>query len=319
MFKNKKALGINSTDFMNKIILGIYFFCFGLSVSAQTADFTYSTGNGLFCNPSTVQFTQTSTGNPIGFVWTFGNGMGSNSPNPSIVYNKAGTYAVKLIVIYQRMTVVVSKAITINSAVTVSIGYDRNYICKAGIINFTGISGSLINSYSWDFGDGTAIVSTNMQNISHDFATTGKYQVSLLATALSGCFDSNKTVITFQNPPITGTVSPISGCIPANVKFNASATIPNNSSITNYSWNFGDGSPTLSTITNNTSHTYSSAGKFSPSVTVTTSEGCTNSYSFGAVAFGTPPFNQTSYPVSPTICGSDTAKFISKAMNANSY
>ena len=44
---------------MNKILLFIYFFSYSLLAKSQTADFTYTTSSGLFCNPSTVQFTQT--------------------------------------------------------------------------------------------------------------------------------------------------------------------------------------------------------------------------------------------------------------------
>ena len=119
---------------MNKILLFIYFVSYSLIAKSQSADFTYQSSDGLFCNPSTIQFTQTSTGNPKGFVWSFGNGGGSNSPNPVITYTNAGSYTVKLIVIYQSTTAVVTKTIVINPAITASIGYDRNYICKPGDI-----------------------------------------------------------------------------------------------------------------------------------------------------------------------------------------
>lgn len=285
----------------------------------QTADFTYATSDGLFCNPSSIQFTQTSTGNPTGFVWSFGNGTGSNNPNPVITYTKAGTYSVKLIVIYQQTTAVVTKTIVINSSITTSIGYDRNYICNPGVINFTAASSGNINTYNWDFGDGSGIVTIGTNNISHNFTSLGVYNVNLLATDVTGCFDTNKAVITVQIPPINGTVSPSSGCIPANVTFMANASIPVNSSVTNYSWNFGDGSPVVSTSANTTNHVYSASGNFLPSVTITTSEGCTNNHTFQGIAYGTPPVNLITYTIQPVICGSDTASFVSKATNASIY
>jgi len=124
---------------MNKILLYIYFVSFSIVAKAQTADFTYQT-DGLFCNPVSVQFTQMSTGNPKAFVWTFGNGQRSNSPNPEIIYINAGSYTVKLIAIYQNSTAVVTKTIIINPSIKLSVGYDRNYICKPGIINFTAVT-----------------------------------------------------------------------------------------------------------------------------------------------------------------------------------
>ena len=84
---------------MEKIFLAIYCLCFTLIAKSQTADFTYKTSSGLFCNPSTIQFTEGASGNPQAYVWTFGDGTGSNSPNPLVTYNKAGTYTVKLIAI----------------------------------------------------------------------------------------------------------------------------------------------------------------------------------------------------------------------------
>jgi len=304
---------------MNKILLCIYFFSYTLIANSQTADFTYQTSDGLFCNPSYVQFTQTSSGNPHGFVWSFGNGTGSNSPNPLAIYPNAGTYTVKLIVVYETNTVTVTKTIVINPSITASIGYDRNYICKPGDINFTATSNGNIAGYTWDFGDNSGIITTSANNITHNYSNFGVYKVTLKATDVSGCFAITNTTITVQPPPITGTISPTSGCIPANVSFNAKAVIPVNSSVTNYAWDFGDGSPIASTVTNTISHVYSSTGNYSPSLTVTTNEGCTNNFPFTKIAFGTPPFNHIAYPVKTTICGSETAKFVSKATNANSY
>ena len=168
------------------------------------------------------------------------------------------------------------------------------------------------SSYNWDFGDGSGIVSTATKTISHNFASPGVYNVKLLATDVSGCFDSTKTVITVKVLPITGTASPASGCIPSTVSLNANVTTPVNSSVTNYLWNFGDGSPMLQHATKNRAHVYASVGSYTPSVTITTSEGCTNTFSFGGVAFGTPPFNEIAYPEKTVICGSDSACWFRK-------
>ena len=191
---------------MNKIILFIYFFSYTFIANSQTADFTYQTSDGLFCNPSTVQFTQTASGTPNGFIWSFGNGTGSNSPNPLVNYTNAGTYNVKLIVIYETNTVTVTKTIVINPSITASIGYDRNYICKPGDINFTGTSNGNIAGYTWDFGDNSGIVVTSANNITHNYSNFGVYKVTLKATDVSGCFATTNTTITVQPPPITGTL-----------------------------------------------------------------------------------------------------------------
>ncbi|MEO7119744.1 MAG: PKD domain-containing protein [Ginsengibacter sp.] len=303
---------------MNKLILGIYLFCLGFSVSAQTADFTYATSTGLFCNPSTIQFTQMATGTPVGFVWTFGNGTGSNSQNPTATFTSPGSYNVKLIVIYPRTTSVVTKTVVINPSVNTIIAFDRNYICQPGVINFNATGGANIATYQWDFGDGNTLNSPSSA-APHAYSALGVYNVTLKSTSSSGCFDTTQSTIKVQTVPITGSLSPGTGCIPANVSFKANASIPVNSNITNYTWDFGDGNPAVITNNKTINHTYTSPGNFSPVITIVTNEGCTSTYNFAGIGFGIPPTNQTAYAEKITICGSETAQFVAKATNANTY
>jgi len=55
---------------------------------------TPTTGN----NPLTVDFTSTTTGDPITWTWDFGDGGTSNDQNPSHYYTDFGTYTVSLTV-----------------------------------------------------------------------------------------------------------------------------------------------------------------------------------------------------------------------------
>jgi PKD repeat protein len=48
--------------------------------------------------PLTVQFTDTSTGSPVAWAWTFGDGGTSTEQNPSHTYNAEGSYTVSLTV-----------------------------------------------------------------------------------------------------------------------------------------------------------------------------------------------------------------------------
>jgi PKD repeat protein len=60
------------------------------------ADFTASPTIGTA--PLTVRFTDTSSGDPIMYLYRFGDGTSSRSPNPSHTYRRAGTYSVTLTV-----------------------------------------------------------------------------------------------------------------------------------------------------------------------------------------------------------------------------
>ncbi len=304
---------------MNKSLLIAYLLFITLSAQSQTADFNFSSSNKLYCNPSVIQFTQACSGTPKGFAWNFGNGTSSNQANPLITFPNAGTFKVRLIAIYEQYAVDVTKTIVINPSITASINYDRGYICKPGVINFTGSSSGNIGFYIWDFGDGSGSVTTSSKNITHNYLNFGDYAITLKATDVSGCFASANTSVKVHKTVISGTVSPISGCIPVDVSFAATADIPVNSTVANYAWNFNDGSPIVSTATNSTIHTYKATGKYSPSVIITTNEGCTNSYIFDSIAFGTPPVNLIAYAAKTTICGSESAVLFSKAPKANSY
>ncbi|TAJ44612.1 PKD domain-containing protein [Methanofollis fontis] len=62
--------------------------------SAPVANFTASTTSGTV--PLTVQFTDTSSGNPTNWSWTFGDNTTSTAQHPAHTYTAPGTYTVDL-------------------------------------------------------------------------------------------------------------------------------------------------------------------------------------------------------------------------------
>nr|WP_274387836.1 family 16 glycoside hydrolase [Salsipaludibacter albus] len=71
-------------------------------------------------------------------------------------------------------------------------------------------------------------------------------------------------------PDLTATAEPTSGVAPLDVAFTASATDPEGTDVT-YSWDFGDGSDTVTTA--DASHTYDTPGTYRASVTATDADG----------------------------------------------
>jgi len=300
---------------MHKVRLVIFFVFSSFIVKSQSVDFTYS--DGTFCAPAVVQFTATASGSPRSYIWNFGNGTITNGANPQVAYTKAGNYTVRLVVVYKNNAVAVTKTITINPSVTAVLRTDRSYICAPGDINFT-VSPAGVN-YEWDFGDGTGVFPTSSNTVAHAFSAKQNYTVRLKAINAQGCFDTTSTQVTLKDITDTGTVTPRNGCVPATPAFTVKADIPKNSSVSSYSWNFGDGGAPVTTGSGSTSHTYVNPQGYSPSVMVTTNEGCTGTFNYPGIAYGTPPTNSTAHPVKAVICGSETARFVSKATKANSY
>jgi gliding motility-associated-like protein len=304
---------------MIKNFLVIFFFSFVKNANSQTIDFTFQSTSGLFCTPSTIVFKQTCTGNPESFIWSFGNNLYSDKPIDSTTYLSPGTYTVKLIAVFNKTALELIKNIVINPAVTATIGFDRNYLCQPGAINFTGSGTGNIANYEWNFGDGSAIVNTPSAIISHNYLGFGTSNVTLKTKSPAGCTDNTSTSITIKKFAIGGTVSDFRGCIPAVIKFTGSVTLPVNSSVKSYTWDFGDGSSPYISNYDTAGYTYLKEGEYYPTLTIITNEGCSNTYNYGRLYFGSPPTNHVVYSQSNPVCGSDSVVFFTHSTNGTRY
>ncbi|MNU91103.1 Protease 1 precursor [compost metagenome] len=72
-------------------------------------------------------------------------------------------------------------------------------VCAGSSLNFTSTSTNYPTSYSWNFGDGTPVSTT--QNPAHQFATAGTYNVTLTVTNQWGSTTSLATTITVNALP----------------------------------------------------------------------------------------------------------------------
>src|SRR5208337_3440565 len=73
--------------------------------------------------PLNVQFTDTSTGSPTAWFWSFGDGTYSTLQNPEHTYSKAGTYSVVMVAInsYGQSPQSSPQTITVTSTGTVPV------------------------------------------------------------------------------------------------------------------------------------------------------------------------------------------------------
>lgn len=138
---------------------------------------------------------------------------------------------------------------------------------------------SSIFDYTWDFGDGNTSQNLNQGatlTITHQYAQAkndGPYAVTCtVSDKLSSSFEMIDIYLGPQAPKVSITAYPIYGSRPLNVTFTGSATDPDNGTITNYEWNFGDGSGNQSGVDlTNTTHTYSQVVTATTIYTVTLS------------------------------------------------
>lgn len=141
------------------------------------------------------------------------------------------------------------------------------------LVNFTGSnsfdSDGFITSYSWDFGDGSSSIEADP---SHSFINSGAYTVSLTVQDNDGFSSSTSLTVEVLNNPPTAivSVSQSTGTAPLLTSFDASSSYDDDGSITNYSWNFGDGRSATGISVN---HSYESEGSYNAVLTVTDNEG----------------------------------------------
>jgi len=131
-------------------------------------------------------------------------------------------------------------------------------------VSFDGSASSdpdgIINQYEWDFGDGNTASGAQATNT---FTTAGIYTVRLTITD-----SDNLTHTTFQDISVGGKMLPIAnpggpytGTQGQPVNFNASLST-HIDPITNYIWDFGDGSAVVATTIPTVSHIYNQPGAY---------------------------------------------------------
>jgi large repetitive protein len=159
-------------------------------------------------------------------------------------------------------------------------------------------TGGTITGWSWNFGDGTPV--STSQNPSHVYAAAGTgYTVTLTVT--DNLTDTNaishNVAPTAAPPPSTPVAAFTTNCTLLSCAFTDTST-DTGGNITGWSWNFGDGTP-VSTSQNPT-HVYTAAATYNVSLTVTDNLTDTNtthatiSPSSGAVTlFASDTFNRT--------------------------
>ena len=119
-------------------------------------------------------------------------------------------------------------------------------------------------TYIWDFGDGSSPQTTTQSAITHEYQTSGVFIAQLIITdgTSNGCSDTIAQTISVSTDPTVAIQAPNAACVNDVLQFNGSST----GAVTSWAWDFGDG--TTSTL-QNPSHAYTTAGCFTPSLTIT--------------------------------------------------
>jgi gliding motility-associated-like protein len=244
-----------------------------INIDSVSTDFTVPDTN---CVNSTTIFQNISTPTPVSSKWNFGDGTTSNVIDATKIYSAPNTYTVTLYNTYSFCRDSVKKTIKVAAQPKANFIADKTFKCQPDFnVHFTDQSTNAV-SWLWNFGDSTT---STEQNPSHNYTAYGEYDVTLIVTNASGCTDTieKSSYIKIKRPVINFPSLPVEGCIPYTL--NPVANISAGDAITSYLWNFGDG--TTSPLLKPT-HTYTTQGKYTVKLTITTSTGCTQTYTMGS-------------------------------------
>ncbi len=159
------------------------------------------------------------------------------------------------------------------------------------------------SSVTWDWGDGSGRTFSHgtapPNTVKHTYAAGGAYTVTLTLVDSLGDQAAVSHEITVHSPPVAAfTFSPAAPYAGDPVQFDASSSSDPDPGVTltGYQWDFGDGTPTDSGATP-APHTYANPGTYTVTLTVTNSEGLTNSVQHQIAVVAEAP--QASFTIDP--------------------
>lgn len=224
------------------------------------------------CDNDSVFYRNKSTisAGEMSYKWLFGDEETSQKKNPAHLYEEPGTYEVVLIVSSESQGKdTTSQNITVYPNPVPD--FTAPEVCdgdQSEFINHSTIASGNINSFTWDFGDGTNSI---QESPVKQYLNPGEYEVSLTAVSDENCVaDTQHTAIVRKAPIADFEVS--------NECHGDAIQIYNKSSSDegslNYNWDLGDGNNSVRT---EPEHTYSRPGEYAIELTATSTYKCVDS------------------------------------------
>lgn len=217
--------------------------------------------------PLSVQFTDSSLGNPDNWTWQFGEGNISHLQSPQYTFTQSGVYTVNLTSVKNSMSnTSANRTITVNPkadfTITPSMGYANTTSFR---FNASSTTGGPTLTYNWGFEawnqswSGPAV-------FNRTFDTANTYTINLHVIGNGGTSDNTTRTLAVY-PVAKFTATPPNVVEGRAVIFDGNISEGNltSSPVGTWSWNFGDGTTASG---RNVTHGFA-RGKYTVSLTVT--------------------------------------------------
>jgi PKD repeat protein len=228
------------------------------------------------CSNSPIDFTDQSISVPgstiTTWAWDFGDGQSSTTSDPTHSYADVGSYTVQLIVKNSEGCID-----TVEQEVVVEDGVLSDFtaptqVCvgePAHLVDQSVPQGStFIVSWNWDLGDGEI---SNATDFEHTYDSSGIFTIILEVLNNNGCSSIDSQTISVLDRPTAQFSFAALACSTDPVEFTDLSTTPSGTSITSWSWNFGDGGGSSD---QNPDHLFILTGNYTITLVVTNNLGC---------------------------------------------
>jgi gliding motility-associated-like protein len=269
--------------------VSLFTFPVKITVDTPNASFTMS-GNYSACPPFNDTFRFTGH-YPQKYAWLFGDGNGSVIQNPSNLFANPGDYDPQLTVTSPGgCTTQYSLHVHVDGPIG-NFSYSPLAGCDSLDVNFI-VTGSNATSFDWVFGDGTPKTTTLVPSNSHHYSAPNQYTPIVYLKDAAGCIIP-KIGTQFIN--VDGITKPLfttdksTVCDTGTVNFTDATVLADKYTIiTNYTWDFGDGTAPVSGMNPTIPHKYTVVGNYNAVLSISTAGGCSGTYSLPIVVAASP-------------------------------
>ena len=264
------------------------------------------------CDEFSILFKEKTTGGIATRVWNFGDGTPTNTGNNVLHSFLPGEKSDTIYTVTLTATCLPSGSSTTNLKVkvlrrpNVSFSVNKATVCQqTEVVTFTNTSENKVGyTNDWDFGGET---SSKAISPTYTFQNDGAKTITLKVTDDRNCFRTVTktdylTVVKLPNPDFS--IDNQLDCSPMPVNFlNTTVDL----TLSNWSWDFGDGSPKQTTKDLEAPHIYTTPNTIFASLTAKNSLGCTNTTTKSIVVRFTP---NALFSLPATVCKNANAAMV---------